>query len=150
MKDLTRLCSGLGLEKVRTYIQSGNVIFESRLSEDAVRARMEEALAAKMGKQIAVMVRTSAEMRGVLNRNPFPDKEPAKVVVAFLHAAPAKDQIKKIAAPGGEQVQAGKREIYIYYPNGMGRSKLKLPLNGAAATLRNMNTISKLAALAEE
>ena len=50
---------------------------------------------------------------------------------------------------GGEQVKPGKREIYIYYPDGMGRSKLKLPLIGAAVTIRNMNTIAKLVDLTD-
>ena len=148
MKDLTVLCSGLSFAEVRTYIQSGNVIFESNLSEDAVRARLEKALAAKMGKKIDLMVRTPAEMRSILNKNPFPDKEPAKVAVAFLGEAPPKDLMKNVVAPGGEQVKAGKREVYVYYPDGMGRSKLKLPLNGPA-TVRNINTVAKLVALAE-
>jgi uncharacterized protein (DUF1697 family) len=54
-----------------------------------------------------------------------------------------------VVAPGGEQLQPGRREIYIYYPDGMGRSKLKLPLNGAKATVRNMNTVAKLVAMTE-
>jgi uncharacterized protein (DUF1697 family) len=148
MKDLCALCSNLRFEAARTYIQSGNVIFESSLSEDGVRSRLEKALAAKMGKKIDVMVRTPAEMRSILSKNPFPDKEPAKVAVAFLSEAPPKDLMKNVVAPGGEQVKAGKREIYTYYPEGMGRSKLKLPLIGPA-TVRNMNTVAKLVELAE-
>lgn len=149
MKELAALCSRLGFQAIRTYIQSGNVIFESRLSEEAVRSRLEKALAARMEKKIDVMVRTPAEMRLILSHNPFPGKEPAKVAVAFLCAPPPKDLTKNVAAPGGEQVQPGKREIYVYYPDGMGRSKLKLPLKGAAATVRNINTVAKLVALTE-
>lgn len=149
MKELSGLCSGLGFQAVRTYIQSGNVIFESNLSEDEVQSRLEKALAAKMGKRIDVMVRTPAEMHSILNHNPFPSKEPAKIAVAFLNESPPKDLTKNVAAPAGEQVQPGKREIYVYYPNGMGRSKLKLPLNGAAATIRNINTVAKLVAMTQ-
>jgi uncharacterized protein (DUF1697 family) len=109
-----------------------------------MRSRLEKALAATMGKQINVMVRTPAEMRSILSKNPFPDKEPAKVAVVFLTDAPPKNLIKNVVAPGHEQVHPGKREIYVYYPEGMGRSKLKLPLEGAAATVRNMNTVAKL------
>src|SRR5579859_4967446 len=87
MKDLAGLCCGLGFEAARTYIQSGNVLFESRLSEEGIRSSLEKALAKKMGKKIDVMVRTSAEMRSILKNNPFPDKEPAKVAVAFLGEA---------------------------------------------------------------
>jgi len=149
MKDLAGLCSGLGFEATRTYIQSGNVTFESRLSEEGIRSSLEKVLAKKMGKRIDVMVRTSAEMRSIVKNNPFPDKEPAKVAVAFLGEPPPKDLMKNVIAPGGEQVKPGKREVYVYYPDGMGRSKLKLPLNGAAATVRNMNTVAKLVALTE-
>jgi uncharacterized protein (DUF1697 family) len=149
MKELADLCTGLSFEAVRTYIQSGNVIFESNLSEDAVRSRLEKTLTAKMGKKIDVMVRTPAEMRSILGKNPFPGKEPAKVNVAFLCEPPPKDLMKNLVAPGGEQVKPGKREIYIYYPDGMGRSKLKLSLKGAAATFRNINTIAKLVVLTD-
>ena len=149
MKELAALCEGLDFKDVRTYIQSGNVTFTSGLSEDAVRSRLEKSLAVKMGKKIDVMVRTPAELRFVLGHNPFPDKEPAKVGVAFLCEPPPKDLLKNVVAPGGEEVKPGKREIYVYYPDGMGKSKLKLPLTGIAATIRNINTIAKVADLAD-
>ena len=149
MKDLADLCSELGFKAVRTYIQSGNVIFESSLPEDKVRSRLEKALAARMEKKIDVVVRTPAEMRLILRDNPFPEMEPAKVGVTFLHEAPPKDLAKKVIAPGGEQVRPGKREIYVYYPDGQGRSKLRLPLNGMATTVRNINTVAKLVAMTE-
>ena len=149
MKELSGLCSGLGFQAVRTYIQSGNVIFESCLSEQGIRSCLEKAIANKVGKHIDVMVRTPAEIRSILNNNPFPDKEPARVAVAFLSDPPPKDLMKNVVAPGGEQVKPGKREVYVYYPDGMGRSKLKLPLNGATATVRNINTVGQLVALTE-
>ena len=149
MKELATLCSGLGFKTIRTYIQSGNVIFESELTEARVRACLEKALAARMGKPIDVMVRTPAELRLILSANPFQREEPAKVGVTFLCEPPPKDLAKNAVAPGGEKVQPGTREIYVYYPNGMGQSKLKLPLNGAAATVRNISTVAKLVELAE-
>ncbi len=88
-------------------------------------------------------------MRLILSANPFQREEPAKVGVTFLGEPPPKDLAKNAVAPGGEKVQPGTREIYVYYPNGMGQSKLKLPLNGAAATVRNINTVAKLVELAE-
>ncbi len=149
MKELAGLCAGLGFQSIRTYIQSGNVIFGASLSEGVIRSRLEKALAARMEKKIDVMVRTPAEMRLVHSSNPFPEKEPAKVAVAFLGEPPPNDLMNYVVAPGGEQVQPGRREIYVYYPDGMGRSKLKLPLNGAAATIRNINTVAKLVAMTE-
>jgi len=103
----------------------------------------------KMGKKIHVMVRTPSEMRATLEANPFPDKEPNRVTVAFLAGKPPVEQLRGLTGPAGEQVRAGSREVYVYYPEGMGRSKLKLPLGGAVATVRNINTISKLMKLAE-
>lgn len=149
MKDLVALCAGAGFANPRTYIQSGNVLFESGLAEDKVRARLEKALAAKMGKSIDVMVRTPAELRAVLEANPFPDREPAKVAVFFLAGPAPAEALRNVAGPAGEQVRAGQREVYVYYPDGMGRSKLKLPLGGAAATVRNLNTVASLVKLAE-
>jgi uncharacterized protein (DUF1697 family) len=149
MKDLATLCSGCGLQSVRTYIQSGNVVVESGAAEKRVRADLEKALATKMAKKVDVMVRSAPELRDVLKGNPFPEKEPAKVAVAFLGEAPPKDLLKRVVAPGGELVKPGRREVYVYYPEGMGRSKLKLPLEGPA-TVRNVNTVAKLVAMMDE
>ena len=148
MKDLVALCGKCGFENARTYIQSGNVVFESSLKEAGVRAALEKALAAKMGKPVDAMVRTAAEMRAVLEANPFPEKEPNKTAVFFLNGKPPADGLRGLTGPAGEQVQAGKREIYVYYPEGQGRSKLRLPLK-EPATARNINTVAKLVALAE-
>jgi len=112
-------------------------------------ADLEKALATKMAKKVDVMVRSAPELRDVLKGNPFPEKEPAKVAVAFLGEAPPKDLLKRVVAPGGELVKPGRREVYVYYPEGMGRSKLKLPLEGPA-TVRNVNTVAKLVAMMDE
>lgn len=149
MKDLVALCTDLGFAGTRTWIQSGNAIFQSRLSEESVRKKLEAALVAKMGKKIDVMVRTPAELRAILDENPFPDREPAKVAVAFLAGAAPKEALRNLVTPGNEEVRAGKREIYVFYPDGMGRSRLKLPLGGASTTVRNINTVRKLSELAE-
>ena len=150
MKDLAALCGDCGFLKARTYIQSGNVIFESKLQEASVRKRLEKTLAAKMGKPIAVMVRAPKEMRAVLEANPFPTEHPSKVLVAFLDRAMPPDPLAGMVTPGGEQVVVGKREIYVFYPEGMGRSRFRLPLRGASVTMRNINTVGKLAELAEK
>ena len=148
MKDLAGLCEGLGLALVRTYIQSGNVIFESKLPEAKVKKLMEDALEKRMGKKVSVMVRTHEELRSILNRNPFKDREPGKTAVAFLDGAPPAGLTDKVVAPAGEQVVPGEREIYIYFPIGQGQSKLKMPLDGPS-TVRNINTVAKLVALCE-
>jgi len=148
MKELCALCTGLGLEKVRTYVQSGNAIFESSLTEEKLRGELERVLSERMGRSVDVMIRTVRELRSVVEANPFPDAQPAKVGVAFLSLPPPKRLLDGLLIPGEEDVRLGKREIYIHYPHGMGRSKLKLPMSVGAATVRNINTVAKLAAMA--
>jgi uncharacterized protein (DUF1697 family) len=148
MKDLAELCEGLGFVNVRTYIQSGNVVFGSRLTEKSVRKKLEAALTETLGKHADVVVRTGAELKAVLKGNPFPDAEPARVGVFLMADTVGKELMDRIVAPTGEQVGAGKREVYIYFPNGMGKSKLKIPK--AVGTVRNINTVGKLAAMAAE
>lgn len=149
MKELVALCGDCGFLKPRTWIQSGNAIFESRSSEASVQTKLEAALAEKLGKTIAVMVRTPTEMRAVLDANPFPAEHPSKVLVAFLDGETPVEQLAAIATPGGEKVRTGKREIYIFYPEGMGKSRFRLPLRGVSMTMRNINTVGKLVSLAE-
>jgi uncharacterized protein (DUF1697 family) len=149
MKDLTALCGECGFLKARTWINSGNVIFESRLQEAAIQRKLEAALAAKMPKPVAVMVRTPAELRAALDANPFPNEDGSKVMVAFLGGPMPDDPLAGIIAPGGEQVRVGKREIYVFYPEGMGRSKFRLPLRGVSVTMRNINTVAKLVELSK-
>ena len=146
MKDLSVLCTGVGFDKVRTYIQSGNVVFESDLSEKAIRTRLEKALTERLGKRADVVVRTGSELRSVLKANPFPHAQPSKVGVYFQSDRVNKNLLGEVVPPGGEELRLGKREIYIHFPDGMGRSKLKLP--AGVGTLRNINTVAKLVDMA--
>jgi uncharacterized protein (DUF1697 family) len=150
MTTLSAMCCDLGFAKVRTYIQSGNVVFQSKLTREKTQAALERVLAAHMGKKVDVMLRDLAELKAVLKANPFPEGEPAKIIVGFSSAPVDKKLFKGLVGPGGEQVVTGREEIYIYYPDGMGRSKLKLPKSGSASTARNLNTVGKLVVIAEE
>lgn len=150
MKELALLCEKAGCTAVRTYIQSGNVVFESKRSEAGVKAALETVLAERMGKRIDVKVRTAAELRAIVEGAPFDGLEPAKIGIAFLDENPQADVLERVVAPGGEQVRLGERVLYLYFPDGMGRSKLKLPVKAEAVTIRNLNTVRKLAELAAE
>ena len=149
MSDLKRMCEKLGFANVRTYIASGNVVFESRKSEGAIKAELEGALQKYAGKPVGVLVRTGAELKKVLAGNPFPDAASNRTVAIFLDARPPADTLRAITGKADEEVRLGKREIYVHYGAGMARSKLKIPA-AAAGTARNMNTIAKLAELASE
>ncbi len=149
MKDLAALCTKLGCESVRTYIQSGNVVFKTGLSRTRIRASLERALTEHMGKKIDVIIRDATELRKVLEANPFRDAPPAKVAVVFWSAPVSRTLFEKVVAPGGEQIVVGDHEIYIYYPEGMGRSKLKFPKTDGVGTARNINTVSRLVAMTD-
>ena len=149
MSDLVAMAEAAGFQRVRTYIASGNLVLESPRPAKQVKAVLEEALADYAGKPVGVMVRSAAEMAAVLDANPFPDKAPNHTVVVFLDAAPPDGWQDGLVAPGGEEVRAGARELYIHYAKGIARSKLRLPA-AASGTARNINTVTRLAAMARE
>ena len=115
-------------------------------SEARVKAALEAGLAAKMQKPVDVLVRSAAEMAAVLKHNPFPKAAGNKVSVFFLDEPPKKAVFAAIEIPGREEMRLAGREVYVHYPDGMGRSKLKLASLGVA-TARNINTIAKLVAI---
>ena len=149
MSDLVAMAQAAGFQRVRTYIASGNLVLESPGTEGQVKAALEDALARYAGKPVGVMVRTAAEMAAVLDANPFPNRAPNHTVVVFLDASPPDNWRDGVVAPGGEEVRAGVREFYIHYGEGMARSKLRLPA-AAEGTARNINTVTRLAAMARE
>ena len=146
MAELVAMARSIGFHRVRTYIASGNLVFESERSEAEVKTAMEKALASYAGKHVDVMVRTGHEMAALLAANPFPDKAPNRTVVIFLDEPPPADALEHVVAPAGEDVRFGTREIYVHYWEAMARSKLKVPAakNGTA---RNINTVTRLVAM---
>jgi uncharacterized protein (DUF1697 family) len=144
MSDLKSMCESSGFLNPSTYINSGNVVFESKLPEAAVKAKLEKCLASYAGKPVEVMVRTGAEMAAVQAANPFKSRAANATVAIFLDERPPKDTLKTLTGQGTEEVALGAREIYVHYREGMGRSKLKIPA-AKRGTARNMNTIAKLA-----
>jgi uncharacterized protein (DUF1697 family) len=146
MADLKSTCEDLGFTDVRTYIQSGNVVFGCAWTEARVKAALEAGLAARMKKHVDVLVRSATKMAEVLKRNPFPSAEGNRVYVFFLDEAPKKAMFAASEIPGREEMRLIGREVYVHYPDGMGRSKLKLSSLGVA-TARNMSTIAKLVAM---
>ena len=149
MEELRRIATELGLDAPRTYIASGNLLFESGKSEQALKAALETALEQHMGAHIGVMIRTAAEMEAVAGDNPFSSEPGNRVVAVFLDAAPPKDAAEGVRNLANERIEPGKRELYVHYPEGQGRSKLVIPA-AATGTARNMNTVAKLAELARE
>src|ERR1700704_899832 len=124
MSDLRAICEELGFEAVRTFIASGNVVFTSRKSEAAIKVALEKRLQAYAGKPVGVLVRTAAEMAQVLSDNPFPKAAPNRTMAVFLDRAPPADTLAGVRGQRDEQIQLGRREIYIHYGEGMAASKL--------------------------
>jgi uncharacterized protein (DUF1697 family) len=102
-----------------------------------------------MSRDVRVMVRTAKEMAGVVAANPFTDEPGNRVVAIFLDEAPPADALAQAQNVANERMALGRREIYVHYPDGQGRSKLRIPA-AAAGTARNMNSVAKLAVLAKE
>ncbi len=154
MATLKAIHESLGLQHVLTYIQSGNVVFHSAEADaPQLQRQIEASFEHQFGFHSDVIVRTVAEFNEIIERNPFQDqqgKESKWVIVMFLATRPddaAQDNLRK-AYDGPEEIFFIGQEMYIYYPNGMGRSKLsgnfierKLKTVGTA---RNWNTILRL------
>lgn len=148
MSDLQAFCEAVGFKKVRTYIASGNVVFESDGSEAEVKAALEARLEAYAGKPVGAAVRTLGQMRAVLAANPFPDRAPNRTTAIFLDAPPPADALATISGQAGEEVGLGLRELYVHYGDGMADSKLKIRA-AKSGTARNINTVTKLIELAK-
>lgn len=85
----------------------------------------------------------------MLEQNPFADAAPARVGVFFTTRTVERESLSGLSGPDGEEAAAGDRVVYVHYPQGMGRSKLKLPQLPEPTTARNMNTVTKLVAMCE-
>ena len=161
MEALRQLYESLGLRAAQTYIQSGNVVFKSNAKDLSTLAkRIEDAIEKKFSFRPAVTLRTTAELKSVIARNPFAKRreiEPAKLQVHFfLTTSPGAEmlsEITRLKSGHPEEIVFGSRELYIYFPDGQGRSKLWPALDRAlkkSATGRNWNTVTKLLAMAEK
>jgi uncharacterized protein (DUF1697 family) len=160
MEALKALCVSMGFRDVRTYIQSGNLVFrEKREAPEKIALQLEKKIETEFGFRPAVIVRTAAEMRRVITDNPFAGRngiEPNKLLVVFMGSEPTQKARELVlgldCAP--EEMHIVGREIYIYYPDGMARPKIPLvrleKMLQCSSTGRNLNTVNKLMAMAEE
>ena len=150
MADLKAIADKLGLERARTYIASGNLLFVSTRKEEPLRRALEKEMKTHMDREVRVMLRTADEMAAVVKANPFTDSPGNRVQAVFLNEAPPKDLLDTARNQDDERIAAGEREVFVAYgEKGIGRSRLRLPA-AEAGTARNMNTVKKLAELAKE
>ena len=158
MPALRELLSGAGLQDVRTYLQSGNVVVSSDVAPEQLADDCRALISEHVGFDVPVIVRTDAELEAVLDENPLGDvaTEPKRYWVSFLDAPVAPEGVQRLEAiaQGGERVVSAGRELYAWLPDGAARSKLAsamaAPARGVTATARNWATVTALLELARD
>lgn len=152
MEDLRATFEGLGLADVRTYIQSGNVVFTAAAPQGET---IERVIREEFGFPVDVMLRSAQEWAVLVPRNPYPAQAAAdgtRVHVAFLHHEPDPARLDALRARsfGEDTWECLGREVYLHTPNGLGRSKLDLAPLGQLATVRNWRTVRALGEMLAE
>jgi uncharacterized protein (DUF1697 family) len=151
MDRLRELCAELGAENVRTYVQSGNVVFEAQGSAQQWTERLEKKLVGESRLPVHVIVRTASEICAIANGNPFLKEkgiETARLAVTFLQRAPSKEALAAFRAMdlGSERFHCTGMELYLHCPKGFADAKLYTldKVLAQKTTVRNWNTVMKL------
>jgi uncharacterized protein (DUF1697 family) len=155
MAELRECLEGAGLSAVETYLQSGNVVFESgQRRTDPLAEQMSAAIADSFGFGVPVLVRTARDLKRVADTNPFVARQkldPSQQYVTFLEKMPTARALRELVVPAraSEQFLPGKQELFVFCPNGYGRAVLN---NGffeqrlkTVASTRNWKTVCALA-----
>ena len=154
MADLKYLYESCGFQNVITYIQSGNVIFQSDKSiKVKIAESIETAVEKNFGYAVSVLVKSYKEIKTVINRNPFGEE---KLYITFLFSVPPEipaDEFDRVLTDS-EKYKIEGDTVYFYCPDGYGKTKfsnnfIEKRLN-IPATTRNWNTVNKLAELSEK
>ncbi len=151
MEELKKLYESLGFSDVQTYIQSGNVIFKSPEKDTSkLVSRIQQKMKQIFGFDVSVIIRTKGQLHELIENNPFTNKDTSKLHVTFLSAVPTSvpvDEINKVKDKA-EEFFIADRAIYLFCPNGYGRSKLSNTLFEkklkVSATTRNWETVKAL------
>ena len=157
MRDLRDAAASLRFSEVRTVLQSGNLVFDAYgQSAAAIERALEGAIESRLGLEADCFVRTTREWAAFVRDNPFRAEartDPGHLVLVCLKDAPAANAVRSLSAAitGPERVRAAGRELYIVYPDGIGRSRLTGVLIervlGTRGTARNWNTVLKLSSM---
>jgi uncharacterized protein (DUF1697 family) len=159
MAELKSLYESLHFESVTTYIQSGNVVFHSCIDGEALKTSIETAIEQHFKFDVPVLILNKIQLNNAAQNLPFTaldiEQEGSKIILFFLSDSPSSDQTDVLEAylTNSEQLVIGESVIYLYCPNGLGKSKLtnklietKLKLT---STARNIKTVNKLRLLAQ-
>ena len=154
MADLREALEHTGYADVRTHLQSGNVVLTADQAPDKVARAVEGAIAERFGLDVPVIVRTAAEMQAVVAADPLGDvaTKPSWRFVVFLAEEPDPAALDAIAQEdlGSERIVAVRRELHVWCPEGVRKSRAMKLVNRVApgATFRNWNTVTRLAEMA--
>ena len=149
MAELRKICGDIGVANAKTLLASGNVIFETELSNEQAHEKLSAKLEEFFGTRIGLFILDAAQMTTIERANPFPDHNGSQIGVLFVDELPTKEECQTAKNLVDEVIEIGTGVIYIKYPNGMGQSKLVAP-KAKSGTMRNMNTVAKLSALLNE
>ncbi len=151
MKELEKLYETLGLKNVQTYIQSGNVVFQTPEADAlSLAGKIERKIEQSFGFNVPIFIRTKGEFQKLIKNNPFPGRDESKLHVTFLYSKPASLRMDEIvrAKDNAEEFSSSGREIYLFLPNGYGRTKLSNSFferkSKVLATTRNWRTLNTL------
>jgi uncharacterized protein (DUF1697 family) len=157
MERLRALCAELGLTNVRTYVQSGNVVFEGKENSAHWTAALEKKLHHESRLPVSVMIRTAAELEKIAAGNPFFKEKTidvARLAVTFLQEPPSKAALAALGVLkiGSERFHCAGKEIYLHCPDGFARAKLYTldKLLSQKTTVRNWNTVKRLCEMGAE
>ena len=143
LKAIGEVC---GFSNVRTFIASGNLLFDSDLAEAEAAHRIGGAVEAFFGKRVPLFVRSAAEMAEVAAGNPFTDDKSSRVMAHFIAEPPTAAMLAEARDVAGERMALGSRMIYVSYGEGIGKTRLKLPAV-KLGTARNLNSVARMAGM---
>jgi uncharacterized protein (DUF1697 family) len=156
MKDLVGILEGMGCEKVKTYVQSGNAVFRAKENQTK---KIAEEISSKIleshGFKPKVLLIEATELENAVKNNPFKTTEGKTLHLFFLESTPVEPNLDELedVKSNTEEFKLGKNIFYLYAPDGIGRSKLAAKVEkvlGVPVTARNWNTVSKLFAMVKQ
>jgi len=159
MAQLREVCAALGWENVRTYIQSGNVVFDSGKEAGPLESALEAAVEQRFALVRPVIIRSAAQWAAYAAGSPFPEREEQeanRLMLCLSKRPPTADAAERLQAraTAGELVRQHRYAIWVFYPDGAGTSKLTPSLFDKAAgtpvTARNWRTVSKIQEMLED
>lgn len=150
MKELVKMLEDIGCAKVKTYIQSGNVVFQSpEIDHKPLAEKISKNISQHFGFKPKVLLINTADFETAVRNNPYPTENGKNLHFFFMESVPASPDLAALSAlkSGREQFSLLENVFYLYAPEGIGRSKLAAKVEqklGVPVTARNWNTVQKL------